>query len=124
MGLDTGADWFEEASGILGQLLKYTEQLAGCENDPSVDVQALSKACDRRLAELKKILGNNSTPPPQQWVQTGEVPNTNVKLLGMIRELHLQIQRCKEILEKKRARAGAQIESLSKTKRAIRAYKN
>lgn len=124
MGLDTSADWFEEASGILGQLLKYTEQLAGCEDDPSVDVQALSKACDRRLAELKKILSNNSRTPSRNSVQTGEVPNNNVRLLGMIRELHQQIQRCKEILEKKRARAGDQVESLSKTKRAIRAYKN
>jgi len=124
MGLDTSADWFEEASGILGQLLKYTEQLAGCEKDPNVDVQALSAACDRRLAELKKILSRSAKTPSQHTVQTGEVPNSNVKLIGMIRELHLQIQRCKEILEKKRARVADELEGLSKTKRAIRAYKN
>jgi len=121
MGLDSSADWFDKASGILGQLLKYTEQLAGCENDPNVDVQALSEACDRRLAELKKILSKSARAPSQHSAQTGEV---NVKLVGMIRELHQQIQRCKEILEKKRARVAGELDGLSKTKRAIRAYKN
>jgi hypothetical protein len=123
MGLDTSADWFEEASSILGQLLKYTEQLAGCENDPSVDVRALSEACDRRLAELKRILSKNSKPLSQNSGQ-GTTTNSNVKLVGMIKELHLQIQRCKEILEKKRARVADELEGLSKTKRAIRAYRN
>jgi hypothetical protein len=123
MVLDTGADWFEAASGILGQLLKYTEQLAGSENDPSVDVQALSKACDRRLAELKKILSKNARTPSPKLGQNGEVPNNNAKLIEMIRELHLQVQNCKEILEKKRTRVGDKIDNLSKTKRAITAYK-
>jgi len=124
MGRDTSADWFEEASGILAQLMKYTEQLAGCENDPNVDVRALSKACDRRLAELKKILSKSARAPSETTMKTGQVPNTNTKLIEMIRELHLQIQRCKEILEKKRARVADELQSMSKTKRAIRAYKN
>jgi hypothetical protein len=124
MELDTKADWFEEASGILSQLLKYTEQLAGCENDPSVDVQALSDACDRRLTELKRILSKNSRASSQNPGQTGSASNSNVKIVVMIKELHLQIQRCKEILEKRRGKVADEIQTLSKTKRAIRAYKN
>jgi hypothetical protein len=99
----------EQATAILEQLLKYTSQLAAFENDREVDVGALSRACTQRIEDLKQLLpeGGLSTHP---------------RVRELFRELHTQTQICTEMLEGELARIASGIDSLAKTKRAIRSY--
>jgi hypothetical protein len=104
--------WMDQAESILDQLLKFTAQLTELENDPQVDVKALSNACAKRLDDLKRLLpqGLKSSPSP-----TSEV-------LEKMRDLYARTQVCLAILERKNNRVAAEIQSLTKTKKAINAY--
>ncbi|MHC1725818.1 MAG: flagellar protein FliT [Syntrophobacteraceae bacterium] len=104
---------FEEAASILDQLLKYTKQLASFDADPKVNVAALSEACGRRLDDLKQVLPHclkNSPGSPQ--------------LLDKIRDLRDQTQLCTDLLEKEMEKTSNNIQALSKSRKAIGAYRS
>ena len=111
MGLNASQERCEQAAAILEQLLKYTRQLAAYENDRQVDVHALSEACGQRIEDLKLMLPEGGL-------------SANSKLRELFRELHAQTQLCTELLEVELARIASGIDNLSKTKRAIRAYRS
>jgi len=114
-------DVYKEAAPILEQLLKYTKQLASYETDPSVDVVALSRACGRRIEDLKKIL-------PEQvgclsGMRTGGgTPPRDERLAAMLEELFRQTAVCSKIFEKERSKAASQMEGIVRSRRAIKAY--
>ncbi|MCE5334555.1 MAG: hypothetical protein LLG06_08170 [Desulfobacteraceae bacterium] len=104
-------DRFLEATQIFEQLMKYTAQLANYESDPRIDVVALSRACNRRIQELKGIL-SDSAPP-----------NRDPRFDGMLEELQRQAQICSDILQKERSKLSSQMAFMTKSRRAVRAYK-
>ncbi len=110
---DSRAAQLREAASILDQLLKYTEQLASFPLDPKVDVAALAEACGRRLNDLRQVLprGLKDSPDAQP-------------LQDRVRNLRHQTRLCTDLLQKEMARTGGNIQSLSKSKRAIGAYKS
>lgn len=99
------------ATAILEQLLKYTKQLAAFENDPGVDVVALSQACTRRIEDLKTIMPDRLEDCP------------DAGLVKMVEDLHSQTRHCTEMLERKLESTGYQLEGFSKRKKAISAYR-
>ncbi len=104
--------WIDQAESILDQLLKFTAQLAELENDPQVNIRALSDACAKRLDDLKRLMPQDlkhSTSP------TSEV-------LEKMRDLYARTQTCLGILERKNNRVAAELQHLSRTKHAITAY--
>lgn len=105
------ADAIETAAGILGQLEKYISQLAASENDPEVDVAALTEACGQRLVDLKSVL-------PRALKDRDRGP----ELARAAKGLEADIVSCSEVLQKARARAAKEIESISRSRRAIHAY--
>ncbi len=111
MGPKASEDRCDQATTILEQLLKYTRQLATFESDRQIDVAALSKACTERIGDLKQLLpeGGLSASP---------------KVRELFRELHSQTQLCTELLEGELAKVASGIDCLSKTKRAVRAYRS
>ena len=101
----------EQATAILEQLLKYTSQIAAFENDREVDVVALSKACSQRIEDLKQSL-------PEGGV------TANSKVRELLRELHAKTEHCTELLEEELARIASDMDCLSRTKRAVSAYRS
>ncbi len=104
--------WADQADSILDQLLKFTAQLAECENDPQVDARALSDACIRRLDDLKRLI-------PQESENSKAVRS---QVLEKMRDLYVRTQVCLEILGNKNNRVAAKLESLSRTRQAVNAY--
>jgi len=107
-----GSVGLDNAESILDQLLKFTAQLAECENDPQVGVQALADACGKRLEELKLAI-------PQDQKNTLAA---KTQVLGKMRDLYTRTQVCLGILQRKSNRAAAEVQGLSKAKLAITAY--
>lgn len=105
-------NWIDQAESILDQLLKFTAQLSELENDPQVDPKALSDACIRRLDDLKQLIPENLNSPPAQ--ESG--------VIEKMRDLYGRTQTCLEILERKKNRTAARIQSLTRTSQAVRAY--
>ncbi len=104
--------WMDQAESILDQLLKFTAQLEEFENDPQVDAKALSDACIRRLDDLKRLT--------RQDLRSSQAAKSEV--LGKMRDLYARTQVCLDILERKRNRVAAELQSLTRTKQAINAY--
>lgn len=104
--------WIDQAESILDQLLKFTAQLAEFENDPQVNVKALSNACIKRLDDLKQLL-------PQD-LRSSQASNSEV--LDKMRDLYARTQVCLEILERKNSRVAADLQSLARTRQAVSAY--
>jgi hypothetical protein len=119
MAINGPAEQIEYAVSILDQLLEYTKQIAASGSDPQVDVIALSRACGKRLEELKKVLPERSLDLPE----TGKAEDgASSSLSKMIAELYANTQVCTEILQKELVKTEAELQSISKIKRAISAY--
>ena len=106
------SDWLDRAESILDQLLKFTSQLAEIEQDPGVDVKALSLACTRRLDDLRRLI-------PEDLRSLHSSKN---EVLEKMHELYSQTHLCLEILGKKSSRAAAKLQGLTKMRKAISAY--
>ncbi len=110
----------ETATGILGQLLTFTKQLAASETDPEIQIPALSKALGQRIEELKKVL-------PQAFRETssklaGGGRDEKLRIEEKIKVLHAQAATAMEVLQKAKARTADEMGNLTRTVRAIRAY--
>lgn len=106
---------------LLCQLLKYTEQLARCEEDPTVDVEALSLACEERLAVLKSHLPiNERTMDDREGM--GEELAIDGEILSKMRTLGLQTEHCIKVLERCRAHAESGLSNVRNVRKAVRAY--
>ncbi|MFZ2448696.1 MAG: hypothetical protein WAW37_20225 [Syntrophobacteraceae bacterium] len=116
------SDPVENATGILGQLLKYTQQLAASENDPRIDIAALSESCGQRLEDLKKVLPRALKDLASRQERTGCDPGEKSKILAKMKALHDQTRLSSEVLERARDKTAKQMANLSKSRRAIRAY--
>ncbi len=103
-------DTIREATSIIEQLLKFTNQMISHERDGGVDVIALAQASRRRMEDLKKLL-------PQGLKKTGD-PD----LLRKGTSLLAQTRICTEMLEKERYDLAGQLEKLAKRRRAAAAY--
>lgn len=104
----------------MGQLQKYVQQLASSENDPSVDITALSHACGERFEDLKLLL-----PRAVELAGTEGNGNTSEEksnIVQRITDLQDQLESCIEVLERGRDKAARQLNEFLNTRRAIKAY--
>ena len=101
-----------DAESILDQLLDFAAQLAEFENDPQVDIRALSDECARRTEELKRILGNDSKNAAAQ----------SSGVLEKMRALYERTQVCLDILQRKSDLVATKLQGLSRTNKAVNAY--
>jgi len=115
-------DPVRSAAGILDQILEYTRQLAASKSDPTVDVMALADACADRLEGLKIVLPQALRELDLKPEHTAEGSKEKKKISQKIRHILDQTLVCQEILGKVRAQISTDIERLSTSKRAIRAY--
>ncbi len=99
-----------EATSIIEQLLKFTNQIISRESDSGVDIVTLSQASSRRMEDFKKLL-------PDGFKKAGE---SDLLMKGT--RLLAQTRLCTEILEKERYNLAGQLESLAKMRRAAAAY--
>ena len=107
-----GSCWTVDVESILDQLLKFASQLAEVENDPRVDVRALSEECASSLEELKRFL-------------PGDFKNSTAagaEILEKMRTLYSRTQVCLDILQRKGDLVSATLQRLSRTKQAVNAY--
>ncbi len=107
-----GSCWAAEADSILDQLLKFATQLAEFENDPQVNIKALSEECTRRIEDLKRLV-------PEDFIYSAA---TGSEILEKMRALYERTQACLDILHRKRDAVSASLKRLSKTKQAVNAY--
>lgn len=120
----TSVDSLARASSILEQLLKYTDQLMRLETDPRIDTSALAKACCTRLADLKKVLPSEAAKAPAPAPGGAQTePGAKPDVARLIALVHDRALRCTEVLVRNRDRVAGQVERLSRTRRAVRAYR-
>ncbi|MDR3567655.1 MAG: hypothetical protein P4L43_06465 [Syntrophobacteraceae bacterium] len=101
-----------DAESILDQLLEFAAQLAEFENDPQVDIRALSDECAKRTEELKRLLSSDCKKSAA--ARSG--------LLDKMRALYERTQVCLDILQRKSDVVTAKLQGLSRTKQAVNAY--
>jgi len=106
---------------LLIQLIKYTDQLARCEDDPGVDVGALADACYQRLAMLQALTreGLPADGRGEEGSGTGEVPS----IRELMRTLRNQTRGCLGAVERSRDRIEKELSSGRQVRRAIQAYR-
>lgn len=107
-----GSCWTVDAESILDQLLKFAAKLAEFENDPQVNIRALSDECAKRFEDLRRLVPNDF----KHSVAAG------TEILEKMRALYARTQVCLDILHRKSDAVSASLQHLSKTKRAINAY--
>jgi len=114
MSLDPTKTPAEQAACILGQMLKYTRQMAAFETRPDVDIRVLSEARDRRLADLKTVLPVVLDGPDQPG---------RAQVVELVKTLYEETGACSARMERKRDEVGGSMHHLTRTRTAIRAYK-
>lgn len=107
-----GSSWAAEADSLLDQLLQFATQLAEFENDPQVNIKALSEECTRRIEDLKRLI-------PEDLIHSAA---TGCEILEKMRVLYERTQVCLDILHRKSDVVSASLKRLSKTKQAVNAY--
>ncbi|MCE5243232.1 MAG: hypothetical protein ABFD98_19060 [Syntrophobacteraceae bacterium] len=110
-------DKSKQIKKVLGQLLKYTEQLARSEHDPGVDVKALARSCEKQLSVLKELM------PPGTIRANGECESEDERqVFEILQTLDTRTRDCIRILEAAKGRVEQEMGSLRRSRQAIRAY--
>ncbi len=107
---------------VLIQMIKYTAQLARCDQDPDVDVGAVADACHERLAVLQTLLGTGTPSasfPGDTSMKEGDPPLEELLLV-----VQQQIRECTGALERSMNRVERELNSMRRIGKAIRAYGN
>ncbi|MGC9195280.1 MAG: hypothetical protein ACP5IL_07485 [Syntrophobacteraceae bacterium] len=107
-----GSCWTVDAETILDQLLQYAAQLAEFENDPRIDIRALSDECTKRTEALKQVI-------PAKLDNFAEADS---EVLDKMRTLYTRTQDCLSMLHQKSNAVSVKIQRLSKTRQAVKAY--
>ncbi len=118
----SSADTTRKATGILGQLQKYVQQLATSEEDPSVDIMALSNACGERFEDLKAVLPRAVEIDRAQ--STGNPTAVESDMVRKIADLQNELQSCIKVLERGRNSAARELKEFMKARKAIKAYRD
>ncbi|HOV87734.1 MAG TPA: hypothetical protein PLM79_15345 [Syntrophobacteraceae bacterium] len=105
---------------LLIQLIKYTEQLARCEDDPGVDVGVLADACYQRLAMLQ-VLTREGLPADCRAEERAAEEHPTIREL--MRTLRNRTRGCLGAMERSRDRIGKELDSDRQVRRAIQAYR-
>jgi hypothetical protein len=107
-----GSCWTADAESVLDQLLQFAAKLAEIENNPQVDIRAISDECIKHTEALKRLLPadlKNSAPADSE-------------ILDKMRALYARTQVCLDVLHRRREAVSTKLQTLSRTKRAVNAY--
>jgi hypothetical protein len=109
-----GSCWTSDAETILDQLLQFAAQLAEFENDPGIDIRAISDECTKLTEALKQVIP----------AEIDDFVEADSEVLDKMRSLYTRTQDCLRMLHQKSNAVSARIQRLSKTRQAVKAYGN
>lgn len=107
-----GSCWTADAGSILDQLLRFAAKLAELENNPQVDIRAMSHECIKHTEALKQLL-------PDDWKNSAPADS---EILDKMRALYARTQVCLDVLHRRSEAVSAKLQRLSRTKQAVNAY--
>jgi len=114
---------YEPVIALLKQLSKYTKQLSRSEEDPEVDVPALTHACQVRMAELEEAFASVRAGVVNGATAGRGAPSNDFRsIIDRMKALEDETQECMIVLNRCRERAERELASMSQTRKAIRAY--
>jgi len=110
----------------LRQLLHCTAQMAGCEEDSSLDIAAVAGACRSHLIAAQRILSGQKIIQGDSQTTTGGVSSADSRHLADLKEmlkcLVHQTDQCMAALSRQLERTAGELTSLRGNRKAIRAY--
>jgi hypothetical protein len=113
-----------EIVGVISQLLDYADQLSRCEQHSEMDVEALTRASEDRMAELERLMAahRESRAGGKDGARAAMLFKENPEVFQMLKKLEAKTQRSVEAMERRRNRIEAKLSAFRHSKNAINAY--
>lgn len=108
---------------LLQQLLDYSRKLSECEQNPDLDVAALTRTCKNHLSELQQVIPAGLAKRIREESAAGKATEQDLQILESMKLLEVQTQECVEILRNCRDKAESELSVLRQNQKASRAYR-